>query len=333
VTGARVKGTVVSDLTQPTLFQRIKQALGWAPAPDRQGIQEAIEWVLNHSYPKIRSIRGHRKKLREPVAVALEFIDRLIAKLPEPLDITSAAARAFFVNADQVKQALSSDPDLQRFRSKNPADEFFTLLTMDRQVKTIYGSRSQGQIVIRDVALKAANFSDHTFRAPSATLADLKQTLKKGFLGILAHRSLENILDEQAREEELSQLKEEVGAKMQIIATQRRQMVLEWRSESDQQAYSQAQELLDTIEHELDTIQTRLRGANYYLEQLTRILNRPGDFVSAEEIAMHFDRTGILLHGLTPEGKHDIRLLELKLGDDLSRSCAVVKCSRRMFLD
>jgi hypothetical protein len=57
-------------------------------------------------------------------------------------------------------------------------------------------------------------------------MADVNQTLESGVLQILAHWSLENVLDEQSRKEELSQLREEVTAILKILSAERQQMAL-----------------------------------------------------------------------------------------------------------
>ena len=316
------------------LIQFIGEKLGLTAESTCPGIQDAIELVLENSCPKIRLIRGHKKKLRQPVESALSFIAELIETLPGPLDVTTDKAfydvlvKTFFVNEDQLKQILANDPDLNEFLSRNSTDVFFVLLTMDRDVKTIFGSRLQGEIVLRDVAMQAVNFSDHKFRAPSATLADFNQTLERGVLQILAHWSLENVLEEQSRKEELSLLREEVAAKLKILATDRQQMVLEWRAGSGMQSYTAAQKLLERIEDELTTIKTKSLDMEYYLEEVTRVMSNPNDFFTAEHVAMHFDRVGILLDGKTSEEKDDIHALEVKLGGTLRRSCVLLKCSR-----
>ena len=308
------------------LIQFLGEKLGLTAESIRPDIQDAIELVLDNSCPKIRLIRGHKKKLRQPVESALSFIAELIETLPGPLDVTSD--ETFFVNEDQLKQTLANDPDLNEFLSRNSAAVFFVLLTMDREVKTIFGSRLQGEIVMRDVALKAVNFSDHKFRAPSVTMADVNQTLEKGVLQILAHWSLENVLEEQSRKEELSLLKEEVAAKLKILAADRQQLVLEWDAGSGMPSYTTAQKLLERIEDELNAINTKSLDADYYLGEVTRVLSHPNDFFTAENVSMHFDRAGILLDGKTSEGKDDIRALEVKLGGTLRRSCVLLKCSR-----
>jgi hypothetical protein len=317
------------------LIQLIRDKLGLTAESTRPGIQDAIELVLDNSYPKIRLIRGHRKKLRQPVESALNFIAKLIETLPGPLDITSEEAlnevlvKTFFVNTDQLKNTLANDPDLNEFLSRHSTDDFFVLLTMDREVKTIFGSRLQGEIVLRDVALDAVNFSDHKFRVPSATMADLTQSLERGVLQILAHWSLENILEEQSRKEELSQLREEVAAKSEVLAAERQQIVLEWRDDSGMQSYYAAQKLLEKIEDELNVIQAKSIDTNYYLGEVTRVLNNANDFLTAELVAMHFGRMGILLDGMTSAEKDKIRVLDVKLGDNFHRSCVLLKCSRK----
>jgi len=316
------------------LIQFLGEKLGLTVESTRSGTQDAIELVLDNSCPKIRLIRGHKKKLRQPVESALSFIAKLIETLPDPLDVTSDEAyydvlvKTFFVNEDQLKQSLANDPDLNEFLSQNSTDLFFVLLTMDREVKTIFGSRLQGEIVLRDVALKAVNFSDHKFRAPSVTMADFNQTLERGVLQILAHWSLENVLEEQSRKEELSLLREEVAAKLKILAADRQQMVLEWRAGSGMQSYTAAQKLLERIEDELNAIKSKSLDTDYYLGEVTRVLSHPNDFFTAEHVAMHFDRAGILLDGKTSEEKDDIRALEVKLGGTLRRSCVLLKCNR-----
>lgn len=219
-------------------------------------------------------------------------------------------------------------PDLKDFLPRESSDDFFVLLTMDREVKTIFGSRQQGEIIERDVALKAINFSDHKFRVPSATMAELKHAIERGVLQILSHWALENVLDEQSRKEELSQLKEEMAVKVKILAHQRQQMVLEWRGDSAVQSYQVAQKLLEKIEAELNAIKTKSLDTDYYLREVTRILSHTREFLTTEQVPMYFDRMGILLEGKSSEEKDDLHVLELKLGDHLRRSCIFLKCRR-----
>lgn len=205
---------------------------------------------------------------------------------------------------------------------------FFVLLTIDREVKTVFGSRQQGEIIVRDVALRAINFSDHKFRVPSASMAELKHAIETGVLQILSHWALENVLEEQSRKEEPSQLKEEMTAKVKMLAHGRQQMVLEWRADSAGQSHHKAQNLLEKIEVELNALKVKSLDTNYYLGEVTRILNHASDFFTVGHVSMYFDCMGILLDGRGSGEKDDVHALEVKLGDTLRRSCVILKCSR-----
>lgn len=96
------------------LIQLIGKKLGLTAESTRPDIQDAIELVLDNSCPKIRLIRGHKKKLRQPVESTLSFIAELIETLPSPLDVTSDEAfygvlvKTFFVNEDHLLGSLLS---------------------------------------------------------------------------------------------------------------------------------------------------------------------------------------------------------------------------------
>lgn len=316
------------------IIQFIREKLGLNVESSRPGILDAIELVVDNSCPKIRLIRGYRKKLRQPVESALGYIAELIEKIPGPLDVTSDSAvedvlvKAFFINKDQLKTTLTSDPDLNEYLSQKPAGDFFVLLTMEHELKTIFGTRLQGEIVLRDVALKSVNFLDHKFRVPSAAMVDLNRSLESGVLQILAHQALENILEEQSRKEELSRLKDEVAVKLKILTAERQQMVLEWNADSSLRLYYESQELLERIEEELNTIKIKTLDLNYYLDQVYRVMNKPDKFITAEPVAMHFDRMGILIEGEESQKKEDVRVLNVKLGDNRRRSTVFLKCNR-----
>lgn len=311
---------------------------GAAVGPPHMDIEDAIEFVLDHSCPKIRLIRGHKKKLREPVKSALNYAAALVGSLSEPFDVTSEAAvyevllKAFFLDQEQLESTLANDPDLNAFLGQSSADVFWVLLSMDRQVKTVFGARQQGEIVLRDVALRAVDFSDHKFRAPSETMAGFQQTLERGVLQILAHWALENVLEEQSRKDELSRLREEVTAKLKMMAAERQDMVLEWPQDAEGQSYRAAQELLETIEAELDAINSQTLDAGYYVSEVARVMNGAHDFLTARQVGLHFDLTGILLEGDGGDGHDGLRVTELRLGHELRRCCVPLKCRQSLLL-
>jgi hypothetical protein len=319
--------------------QLIRQKLGLNSDTTRPGVQDAIELVLDSSSPKIRLVNGFNKKLRQPVEAAMIFIENLVDAIPGPLEVTSdtavnrVLAQTFFTNMDQLKRTLKSGPELKDFLSQGAIDEFFVLLAMDREVKTIFGSRLEGEILLKDVAIKSVNFSEHTFRGPSATMLDLKQSLENGILRMLAQWSLEKIIEEQSRKEELSQLRDEMRIKRKMLADERQQMILGPRAELGGQSSSEAQKLLEQIEDELNTINKKSLDMDYYLGEVIHILNNPNDLLDSEHIDMHRDRIGILIDGTSNEKKNAISVLEIRMGESFHRSCVLLKCSRKVLMN
>jgi hypothetical protein len=57
-------------------------------------------------------------------------------------------------------------------------------------------------------------------------------------------------------------------------------------------------------------------------------LSHASDFFTAGHASMYFDRMGILLDGRGTGEKDDVKVLDVKLGDTLRRSCVILKCSR-----
>ena len=319
-------------------IQRAGERLGLKRKAARPGIQDAVALVLENSCPQIRLIRGHKKRLKQPVESALNYAARIVDTIPGPVDASTDAAvddvlvKSFFRDKEQLNDTLAGDPVLKDFLSRESSDAFFVLLTMNRDLKTIFGARQQGEILQRDVALKAVNFSEHKFRVPSTSMVELKHAIARGFLRILSHWALENVLEEQSRKEELSKLKEEMTAKVKLLAHERHKMVLEWPDDSAGQSYHAAQKLLEKIEDELNVIKTKSIDSNYYLGEVTRILNHPEDFLTADHLTMHFDRMGIVLDGKGSGESDGLDLIEVRLGDALRRSCVILKGSRNTFI-
>jgi hypothetical protein len=318
----------------PGLVHFLKNLLRFDTDPSNAAVLDAIETVVDNSSPKIRLIAGYKKKLKRPVELALDHIEKLIETIPGPMDVTARSsvndllAKAFFVNDEQLETTVANDPDLKDFFAREKGQIFFILLTMDRDVKTYFGSRLQGQIIVKDVALKSVDFSDHKFRAPSLTMDEAVRTVKSGALQVLAHQALEIILEEQSRKVELKQLKEELTAKLKMMAAERQQMVLKWEDASGRPTYKEAQDLLGAIEEELHAIKTRGLDLDRYLTPLLLVLNHPERYLSTESVAMRFDRMGVLVEEKPGDAAGKISIADVRFNFNQRRSALFLKCDR-----
>jgi len=316
------------------LLELIKRMLGLDRDPSKAALMDAIEMVVDNSSPKIRLIRGYKKKLRQSVESALGHIDRLVETIPGPMDVTAQSnvndllAKAFFMNKEHLEMAVTDDPDLKDFFAQEEKPEFFVLLTMDREAKIFFGAKLEGDILVRDVPSRSVDFSDHKFRVPSLTMDDAVRALKLGTLQILAHQALEIILEEQSRKAELEAVKDELTARIKIMAMERQKLVLEWKDDSSMQPCRKSQELLDTIEEELRAVKTEQLDLDYYLNKVEHVLNHPEKYLAGELVIMHFDRMGIPVEGKPRDAKDEIRVLDVKLNFNERRSVLFLKCDR-----
>ncbi len=316
----------------------IKNRLGATSALSPPGIAAAMELVLASSDPKIRLVHGYKRKLAPAVESAWQHIARLIETIPGPLDATRAETlfdrliNPFFIDSAQLKKALRNDRVLNRFLSKDPADTFFVLLTMHREVKTILGTQLKGDLLLRDVAMKSIGFSDHKFRVPASSMDDAILALRLGVLQILSNRAHEDILAEKAREAELGRLRAEMTAKLKILAMERPDQALAGRSDPGRQPRA-AQKMLAEIEQELSAIKSRTINAGYYLEKVLGVLGSARELLTAEVVDMHMDPKNLLLAGPADAEKDTIRALDVKLGQTILRSCVLLKCSRQVLLN
>lgn len=316
------------------LIRRIWDTLGKSGSGMPPGIDDAVELVVENSCPKIRQLYGYKKQLRAPVAAALGRISEVVAAVPGPVDATSEATlydnviRPFFLNAQQLAQVVAEDPALKTFLVQGGDDVFYVLLSMSRELRTVYGTRTQGEMVYRDVALKTVDFSDHGFGVAADTEAELVRSVQKGLLRMLAHWALEKILEERSRMEELGKLAQEVSAKMKIMTMERKQMVMEWHADANHKAYLEGQKLLDDIESELSALKARSSRITNYLDDVIGIMSNADQLLTARPMKMHFGESGLLIDGI-PDGQAvAAQVLNVKIGDAFSRSCVVLKCSR-----
>ena len=58
---------------------------------DEQDIERAIGIIVDETDPRLRLVRGYRKKLRKPVIRSLVYVDKLVTRIPGPFEISRKA--------------------------------------------------------------------------------------------------------------------------------------------------------------------------------------------------------------------------------------------------
>lgn len=134
-------------------------------------IQEATDYVIRMTDPRLALLPRCRDKLAPAVAASLAFLQRQRPLLPEahPLSAslwaTTACLRAMFVSARDIDGLLGRSAELRAFFARQPLlEEAHAIMGMAVREQEVLGLALQGEMVQRDVAQTTLGFSEHRIR-------------------------------------------------------------------------------------------------------------------------------------------------------------------------
>jgi len=306
------------------MFDRLLDRLrGQYARLDEQDIDRAIDNVLEATDPRLRFVRGYRRKLRKPVVRSLVYVDDLVTRIPGPFEISRKAygsdpqVNALFGSADDIELLFARSRMLQDFFRDTPGcDRVYVPLAMRRQEKRILGMALSGDAVHRDVARTAVNFSGHRLGivcAPDA--AELRNKLKWRGIYSLAVTALENITRLKTRTAKLEQERALLKMKLHDLQATHRGL--------DAVAGAPAEDLADrqALEQHLIDIGITLQDARTgvatlvdYLDQVCRVLSHPSHYLRVSRNSVTVDRMGIKQDAMSHQQGGEVFSATLTIG-------------------
>ena len=191
---------------------------------ERSIVRKAIEDLVEIADPGIRGVSRYWKPLHSPVANATAYCSSLLEVIPGPFHLSkdnyheTPAVKALFPSAEALEEFLRISPELSALRRQEPIPgTLVALMTMSREEKTIYDYQQEGDTVMRDVAQRAVNFSDHRLVAPSPDLVASRRGVVDRGLEVLATIAMEQIETLQGKKAELQQKKAYLKAALRIL--------------------------------------------------------------------------------------------------------------------
>ncbi len=176
-----------------TLFDRLQHLLKERQAnrlrerADAERVARAIESVVEGTNPKLRGVNSYQRQLQNLIHNLLGRIDDLVSPLPQAIIVNQRSfnendlINALFSNSEQVQQLFNQNRAVRRyFNAKdNPGrTDAFALFFVACKEKTILGTETRGEMLLRDVQQTAVVFSDHQLLAPEPTEEAVRTTLK-----------------------------------------------------------------------------------------------------------------------------------------------------------
>ncbi|HWT37646.1 MAG TPA: hypothetical protein VN289_15265 [Paraburkholderia sp.] len=282
-----------------------------APPMDAARIDEAIKRILA-IHPRIGVVSRYRQRLKDPISVALQYVDELMASLPATLDANADAwagnpsLRAFFATPDDIADTFGRSEDVRAFFDQNPgAADLHGTLGMALTERHVLGVALDGDTLHHDVAQTTLSFSDHRVRICGRTEAALREEMERRLIDQLALEGLSMLAATRAarlaRGRELMQervvLLHRQGTGISSFAgggaTVEADELMHVQTQIAKNAESMAALRVptDVVEHEL--------------EGICEVFGKPADYVYIRNRHIRIDMMNVVQEG-EAKGGHDI---------------------------
>lgn len=291
------------------MFDRFKKLLGLGRPSleegDRAELDRLVERAVETTDPRMRIISGYQRKLQPNIVRSLNYLLQEMHRLEGPATLSREAfhrdpgIRALFGTPAEIRELLSCSYDLEAFLKKAPASqEFLALLGMDVEEKRIFGVGMQGDIVRRDVARTAVNFSNHRLVFPTLNITELyRQLAERGMehlfqaglrrMAAMRSEAAAEVKDRVFLHAKLASLESAGGAlghlmgTMQVNARKRAQLEAE---------RAKAERALSDMNSRQTTIED-------YFAELVDALNSPEEHLHFRPWEVRVDRMGLKTEG------------------------------------
>lgn len=284
-------------------------------------LERTIERAVDALDPRLRALPGYRKRLRAPVATALRHTIAMVERLPEPVEISRQAyrsdprLRAFFVSPEHMQMTIGRcTAVIEYLRAATPPEggAIYGLLSMTCKEKNVLGMDLRGDILQREVAQVAVNFSDHQYLGAAASELETRRHLTRRGFDLLVEKALWDIVAARVRKAELERQRQLLQRELMVVRARN------WRPEPVLAAGDPDHAQLAALESEIQTVETELLkvGVNPYapehsLERLAATLGDPGYWIDTRNVSLELNQMSIKPGPALTGTSHKLDLTEL----------------------
>lgn len=287
-------------------------------------LEQAVEHVVDETYSRLRFLSGYSRRLREPVAMALQSINALVEGVPEAILCSRATfsedprVNAFFADPNHLQQVFSRSAEVHDLLEANPeAEACWALLCMKIKEHRQLGVALVGNAVRKDVMQTTVNFIDHQILAPATSETGARYSLKCCiFNGLLAY------IRKRARDDNIRVT--ELEHRRDFLVTRLHRNAPEDSAESRAALERELAEIRETLAREVP----RLASLESRLELVVGVLGNPAHYVSGHLRTLHLSRMGIKLDGDRANTGNQVPLFEIRVAGQGTRIGALVRFPR-----
>jgi hypothetical protein len=291
----------------------------------------ATEHVVEIADPVIRQARRYRQVLRDPIAGAMTYFQSLTEVIPGPVVLhrnryyDDPLVKALFASPDELEEVLRLSPEVNALRQQGHTGEVVAMMTMVQNERTIFGSKQEGEMLLREVQMQAVSFSNHRVVAPAGDLEVTKTGIVERGLEVLASVAMEKITTLRARKAELTGKREYLKGMAKIYSGKSyRQAMFAPPDIQDREELRKIEQLLDEANREFEELQAQIALPEQSLGYLEAIMREPDKMLFARTQSLRLNWMGVRVDNEPDSKGNDIRLAEFSLQNELQRSAVLV---------
>lgn len=300
-------------------WQEIKQWLH-----ERQLENEVLDHLVETVDPQIKKVRGHRNKLREPLAICKQYGENLVSSIPGPIlaDRKKWSAtpqlKALFAGTENPEKLLATEQGV------DPVN--YLLLTMTRTEKTIYGRKKRGEMLVGDAKMQSVTFTDHKVFPLGTSETEAREALEQLCIEtfiLIASRKLVEVLAELS---DLHQQQSNLKAMSKMFGgSNRGYNVFGVQPLEERQKLEQVTEMLEETEQDLELYRSKLETPKQRLDSLAEYLSHPEKILTSEPFSLILDWRNVIVD--EPEEKAvTLALTQFSLPDEMQRDGVILGC-------
>ena len=304
---------------------------------DDEDIEKAIDIIIEETDPRLRLVSGYKRKLRKPVIRSLVYVKRLITRIPGAFEVSrrnygnDPQISALFGSADGIDELVSHSKVLKKYFEDNPdQDRVYVPMAMKRTEKTVLGMELSGDIVRREVAQVAVNFSDHWLGICGSGESELRDLLRWRGIHNLAITALEHIVRLKMKTSELEKQRALLKKKLRGLQAQHRGL--------DALTADAADEIEDKqlLTRHLDETEGQLREAHAnpdtledYLAEVCRVFDHPSHHLRVNPGSVRVNRMNIKVEDDSSDRGAEVFSAEIAVGNNPSFQAILARFNRK----
>lgn len=320
-----------------------KRRAGKALARKRAAlVEEAIERLVAGIDPNMRLVAGYKKKLWQAVDQALIYIAWLVDTIPGPVDCNRKAfatdpfVNAVFATATDLQKTFSDSEAVKAFFADAMnvnLDDCYALMCMEKNEHAGFGMALEGDIVKKDVAQIAVNFSNHNIMSTAATASEVRESLKRCIFDAIISNTFESVMANHMRQagtDEYRKMLDKRYKAKQAWGEELTSLILSIRTDAiTGKAISTDEESSKTEKSVKDK---QLETPAERLAKVVEMLTHPKNMVRLDHISLNLTRLGLKVKEGSGQEGNKIEFAELVINNIWRRIIVIVRYPRDEYL-